>query len=85
MVLTIIKDSRPDKYSSLGVTKTEFALAPHGKHEDRIPFGHIPVERQVAAGARRNHQFALAIVHRPADERAGFQYIEGGNDGLNPA
>ena len=84
LVLTIIKDSRPDKYSSLGVTKTEFSLAAHGKHEDRIQFGHVPVERQVATGAGRNDQFALAVFHRPADEWAGFQYIEGGNDGLDP-
>ena len=60
--------------------KSEFALAPHGKHEDRVQFGHEPIKRHIAASACCNYEFAFTICNWPPDERAGFQHVECGND-----
>ena len=45
-------------------------LASHRQHDDRVDIGYEAIERDIAARATPNDQFALAALHRATDERA---------------
>ena len=58
-------------------------LAAYCQHKGSVQNRVVAVQRQIAAAAARNHQFALPEGDRVPNQRAGLQDVDGGDDGFN--
>jgi hypothetical protein len=67
---------RPRGQGTLVTDKTRLPLTAYGKDKHGVQRGHITVQGQIAVRTTPDHQFALAVSCRSADQRIGFQYAD---------
>src|SRR3546814_172318 len=73
--------SRPARFAAFATTRclpreTGLTLPAHGQHEHHIHRGHMTVQGRVAVRTAADHQLALVVTSRAADQRIGFQYAK---------